>query len=130
MVTLTPIALANSKTNFTGFSISGQTNKNVTNCRVPTKLTFVTSSKDTTPQSIKSTNTTDFSNLYVVDDVSGASYKLINSVVNNYTANLNLYVYHNDTGVDNRVQQILKLINTSASSLMATLVFGLFTLLF
>ncbi|KAL4441176.1 hypothetical protein ABPG74_002126 [Tetrahymena malaccensis] len=130
-VSLTPIQAISQKGNFSGFAIDGSTNQ-IKNCQVPKKLTFVKSSTDYTPQAVNGTaNSTDFNSIYVVDDVSVQKpFKLINSISNSNTLNLSLYVYHNDSGLDTRVQQILKLVASSASSLMVTLIFGLLALLF
>ncbi|EAR94941.1 transmembrane protein, putative (macronuclear) [Tetrahymena thermophila SB210] len=133
MVTLTPIQVPNQNQNFTGFQVSGSINKNVTNCVVPSVLNFVKSSTDLTPLVVdNSSNNTDFNNIYVVDNINKTHiYKFINQINNAQSANANLYVYHNDTGLDNYVQQVLKLIAiSSSSSLVFTLVFGLFALIY
>ncbi|KAL4489849.1 hypothetical protein ABPG72_022489 [Tetrahymena utriculariae] len=129
IVTLTPISIPNQKGNFSGFSINGQYNINVTNCRVPSIINFVQSQNDTTRLAINSTvNSTDFNKVFVVDNVNtNLIYKLINSVNNADSANLNLYVYHNDTGINNRVLQVLQL---TATSLIVTLALGLLALLY
>ncbi|KAL4441177.1 hypothetical protein ABPG74_002127 [Tetrahymena malaccensis] len=132
MVTLTPIQVPNQNQNFSGFSVSGSINKNVTNCRVPSVINFVKSSTDLTPLIINnSVNNTDFNNVFVVDNVNTTHiYKLVNQINNAYSANLNLYVYHNDTGLDNYIQQVLKLITTSSSSLIFSLFISLFAMLY
>ncbi|KAL4489850.1 hypothetical protein ABPG72_022490 [Tetrahymena utriculariae] len=133
MITLTPIQVPNQNQNFSGFTVSESINKNATNCRVPSVINFVKSSNYLIPLVIyNSANNTDFNNSYVVDNVNTTHiYKLVNQINNAYRANLNLYVYHNDTGLDNYIQQILKLITTSSSKILIfTLVFCLFSLFY